>query len=75
MNSLSDNTDTVFSRDFHDGEKCEGVRQSDSGVQNLPASGSSSELSAHQMGTSLLKTEAIDPERLVRSYNFGMQTT
>ena len=65
MNSLSDNTDTVFSGDFHDDEKSEGVRQSDSGVQIVPASGSPSELSAHQMGASLagtsrLKTEPVD---------------
>ena len=50
MNSLSDNTDTVFSRDFRDDEKSEGVRQPDSRVQNLPASVSSSELSSTQMG-------------------------
>ena len=56
MNSFSDNTDTVFSRDFHDDGKSEGVRQSDSGVQNLPASGSPSELSAHQMGASMAGT-------------------
>ena len=56
MNSLSDNTDTVFSRDFHVGEKSEGVRQSDFGVQIVPASGSPSELSAHQMGLPLAGT-------------------
>ena len=42
MNSLSDNTDTVFSLDFHVGEKSEGVRQSDFRVQIVPASGSPS---------------------------------
>ena len=76
MNSSPNNTDTVFSRVLHDDEKSEGVRQSDFRVQNLPASGSSSELSAHQMGASLagtsrLKTDAIDPERLDRSSNTG----
>ena len=76
MNSSSDNTDTVFSRVFHDDEKSEGVRQSDFRVQNLPASGSPSELSAHQMGGALagktrLTTEAIDTGRLDRSYNIG----
>ena len=65
MNSISDNTSTVFSGDFHVGEKSEGVRQSDFGVQIVPASGSPSELSAHQMGASLagtsrLKIEPID---------------
>ena len=79
MNSLSNNTDTVFSQVFHDDEKSEGVRQSDFRVQNLPASGSPSELSAHQMGASLagttrLKTELIDPERLDPTI-LGMQTT
>ena len=51
-NSSSD-ADTTFSRVFRDDEKSEGVRQSDSGVQNLPASVSSSELSAHQMSGAL----------------------
>ena len=42
----------------------------------MPASGSPSELSAHQMGASLagttrLKTEPIDPERLDRTSNIA----
>ena len=53
MNPSSDNADTVFSLVFHSDEKSEGVRQSDSRVQIVPASGSPSELSAHQMGASL----------------------
>ena len=51
-NSSSD-ADITFSRVFRDDGKSEGVRQSDSGVQNLPASVSSSELSAHQMSGAL----------------------
>ena len=51
-NSSSD-AEPSFSRVFRDDEKFEGVRQSDSGVQNLPASVSSSELSAHQMSGAL----------------------
>ena len=59
---------TVFPRDFYADENSERVRQSDSGVQIVPASRSPSELSAHQMGLSLagtirLKSEpiSIDP--------------
>ena len=62
MNSSSDNTDTVFSRVFHGDEKSEGVRQSDSGVQIVPASGSPSELVAHQMGVSLAGTTRLKTE-------------
>ena len=53
MNSSSDSADTAFSRTFRLDEKCEGLRQSDSRVQKMPASVSSSELSAHQMGEPL----------------------
>ena len=65
MNSLTDNTDTVFQGDFHVAEESERIRQSDPGVQIEPASGSPSELSAHQTGASLagtsrLKTEPVD---------------
>ena len=49
----SDYSDSVFLRDFHTAENSERVRESDSGVQIVPASGSPSELSAHQMGLSL----------------------
>ena len=71
MNSSSDSADTAFSRVFRDDEKSEGVRQSDSRVQNLPASVSSSELSAHQMGGALagevritnFEPSGMDPER------------
>ena len=65
-------SDTVFSRDFHADENSERVRQSDSGVQIVPASRSPSELSAHQMGLSLagtiqLKSEpiGIDPNGIL----------
>ena len=51
--SSSDNTDIAFSRVFRDDEMSEQLRQSDSRVQNLPASVSSSELSAHQMDGTL----------------------
>ena len=36
MNSISDNTSTVFSLDFHVGEKSERLRESDFGVQIVP---------------------------------------
>ena len=52
-NSMTDCADTAFLRVFRDDEKSEGLRQSDPRVQNLPASVSSSELSAHQMGGAL----------------------
>ena len=69
-NSSSDSADTAFLRVFLDDEKSEGVRQSDFGVQNLPASASSSELSARQMGGSLagkvritsIEPSGMDPE-------------
>ena len=67
MNSSSDSADTAFLRVFHDDEKSEGVRQSDSRVQNLPASVSSSELSAHQMSGSLagnVRITSIEPSGL-----------
>ena len=62
MNSSSDSADTAFSRVFYDDEKSEGVRQSDSRVQNLPTSVTSSELSAHQMGGALAGTFRLKSE-------------
>ena len=62
MNSISDNTSTVFSGDFHVGEKSERLRQSDFGVQIVPASRSPSELSAHQMGPPLAGTVRLKSE-------------
>ena len=62
MNSISDNTSTVFSGDFHVGEKSERLRQSDFGVQIVPASRSPSELSAHQMGLPLAGTVRLKSE-------------
>ena len=53
MNPISDCSSTSFSRSFHDGKRSDDLRQSDFGVQKLPASASSSELSSHQMGESL----------------------
>ena len=53
---------TVFLRDFHTGENSERVRESDSGVQIVPASGSPSELSAHQMGLSLAGASRLKDE-------------
>ena len=70
MNSISDNTSTVFSGDFHVGEKSERLRESDFGVQIVPASRSPSELSAHQMGLSTGGYESIEgsePIRLILS--------
>ena len=55
-------SDTVFLRDFHADENSERVRQSDSGVQIVPASRSPSELSAHQMGLSLAGTDRLKSE-------------
>ena len=55
-------SDTVFLRDFHADENSERVRQSDSGVQIVPASRSPSELSAHQMGLSLAGTVRLKSE-------------
>ena len=62
MNSISDDTSTVFSGDFHVGEKSERLRQSDFGVQIVPASRSPSELSAHQMGLPLAGTVRLKSE-------------
>ena len=62
MNSISDNTSTVFSGDFHVGEKSERLRESDFGVQIVPASRSPSELSAHQMGLPLAGTVRLKSE-------------
>ena len=65
-NSSSD-AEPSFSRVFRDDEKSEGVRHSDSGVQNLPASVSSSELSAHQMSGALagkVQITSIEPTGL-----------
>ena len=55
-------SDTVFLRDFHADENSERVRQSDSGVQVVPASRSPSELSAHQMGLPLAGTVRLKSE-------------
>ena len=62
MDSISDNTSTVFSGNFHVGEKSEPLRQSDFGVQIVPASRSPSELSAHQMGLPLAGTVRLKSE-------------
>ena len=53
MNSITDCASTVFSRTLHVDEKSEGLCQSDFRVQKMPASVSSSELSARQMGEPL----------------------
>ena len=53
---------TLFSRDLHTGKNSERVRDSDSGVQIVPASGSPSELSAHQMGLSLAGASRLKQE-------------
>ena len=53
---------TVFSRDFYADENSERVRQSDSGVQIVPASVSPTELSTHQMGLSLAGTFRLKSE-------------
>ena len=58
----SERSDTVFLWDFHTDENSERVRQSDSGVQIVPASRSPSELSAHQMGLSLAGTIRLKSE-------------
>ena len=55
-------SDTVFLRDFHTDKNSERVRQSDSGVQIVPASRSPSELSAHQMGLPLAGTVRLKSE-------------
>ena len=56
LDSTPDCESTAFSRISRAAEKSEEVRQSDFGVQNLPASVSSSELSPRQMGGSLAGT-------------------
>ena len=68
LNSTSDSGTTVFSLVFHIAEKSGRLRESDFGVQIVPASRSPSDLSAHQMGLPLsgtvrLKSEpiSIDP--------------
>ena len=58
----TENSDTAFSRDFHAEKNSDRVRQSDSGVQIVPASRSPSELSAHQMGASLAGTIRLKSE-------------
>ena len=55
-------SDTVFYGIFHADENSERVRQSDSGVQIVPASRSPSELSAHRMGLSLAGTVRLKSE-------------
>ena len=62
LNSTSDCETTVFSRVFHVAEKSERLRESDFGVQIVPASRSPSELSAHQMGLPLAGTVRLKPE-------------
>ena len=62
LNSTSDCETTVFSRVFHVAEKSERLRESDSGVQIVPASRSPSELSAHQMGLPLAGTVRLKSE-------------
>ena len=52
----------VFLRDSHTGENSERVRESDSGVQIVTASGIPSELSAHQMGLSLAGASRLKEE-------------
>ena len=53
LHSTPDCESTAFTRNSRVAEKSEELRQSDCGVQNLPANVSSSELSAHQMGGAL----------------------
>ena len=53
---------TLFSRDLHTGKNSERVRESDSGIQIVPAGGSPSELSAHQMGLSLAGASRLKQE-------------
>ena len=56
LNSTSDIENTAISRISRIAEKSERLRESDFGVQIVPASRSPSELSAHQMGLSLAGT-------------------
>ena len=58
----SEYSDSVFSRDFYTVENSERLRESDSGVQIVPASGSPSELIAHQMGLSLAGSSRLKDE-------------
>ena len=65
LDSTLDGKSTVFTSILHVAEESERIRQSDPGVQIVPASRSPSELSAHRMGLSLagtsrLKIEPID---------------
>ena len=59
---VMEHSDTVFSRVFYAVENSERLRESDSGVQIVAASGSPSELSAHQMGLSLAGASRLKDE-------------
>ena len=62
QDSTLDGKSTVFTRILHVAEESERLRQSDPGVQNMPASRSPSELSAHQMGLPLAGTVRLKSE-------------
>ena len=62
LNSTSDIENTAISRISRIAEKSERLRESDFGVQIVPASRSPSELSAHQMGLSLAGTSRLKDE-------------
>ena len=62
LNSTSDIENTAISRISRVAEKSERLRESDPGVQIVPASRSPSELSAHQMGLSLACTSRLKNE-------------
>ena len=64
LNSTSDIENTAISRILRIAEKSERLRQSDFGVQIVPASRSPSELSAHQMGLSLAGTSRSKKETI-----------
>ena len=65
LDSTLDGKSTVFTRILHVAEESERLRQSDPGVQIVPASRSPSELSAHQMGLSLAGTSRLKIEPIV----------
>ena len=60
MNSMTDCAGAAFSRILHVDEKSEGFRQPDFRGQKMPASVSSSELSAHQMSEPLAGPSGCD---------------
>ena len=62
LNSTLDDKSTVFTPILHIAENSERLRESDFGVQIVPASRSPSELSAHQMGLSLAGTSRLKIE-------------